>query len=182
MKRCLPLLLLLLLLAGCTQKDKMNEAFETTTDRVEPQTALETVADAGEQEIRLLLDDEGVTVSANVKDNGSQADFPPKTTSAATANQTTAPSAPTTAKADKETQHTATTTTTKPAASQNNTTTTMPAASQKNTTTTAASGTPTTTSAPTTAASGTPTTTSAATLSTADAEKGRYELPAIPLG
>ena len=61
MKKMLPLLLALLMLAGCAQKDNTNE---TTTDASAPQTALETVADGGEQEIILPLDDEGMTVSA----------------------------------------------------------------------------------------------------------------------
>ena len=173
MKKLLPLLLVLLLLAGCAQKDNTNE---TTTDRV---TALETVTDAGEQEVFLQLDDEDMSVSVpltTVKQSSGQ------TTASATVGQTIAPSASTTAKADKETQNTITTTTTKPAALQNNTTTTKPATSQKNTTTTAAGGTLNATNASTTAANGTVTTSSAATLPTADAEKGRYELPAIPLG
>lgn len=199
----------LLLAAGCAQKDNTNE---TTTDATEPQTALETVADVGEQEIFLPLDDEDMTVSA----------------APTTAKQSAEPSAQsaTTAKADKETQNT-TTTATKPAAEQNaaTTTTTKPAAEQKPAATTtgisngtpkmtdapattangtpkttsvpstSANGTPITTSAPattangtpkttsalTTTANGTPTTTSAATLPTADAEKGSYDLPAIPL-
>ena len=161
MKKLLPLLFVFLLLAGCAQNEKKEEKTEpneATTAVSEPQTesktVLETISGSGEHEIRLPLVDEGLTVPAKVQDNGMQADFPPKTTSAATDKQTTASSAPTTAKADKETQNT--TTTTKPVASQNNTTST--------------------------AASGTPKTTSAATLPTADAEKGRYELPAIPLG
>ena len=175
MKKLLPLLFVFLLLAGCAQNEKKEEKTEpneATTAVSEPQTesktVLETISGSGEHEIRLPLVDEGLTVPAKVQDNGMQADFPPKTTSAATAAQTTASSAPTTAKADKETQNTITTTTTKPAASQNTTTTTKPVASQNNTTSTAASG--------------TPKTTSAATLPTADSEKGRYELPAIPLG
>ena len=180
----------LLLAAGCAQKDQA----EDTSAATEPQTALETVADDYEQEIILTLDDEDMTESA----------------APTTAKQATEPSAQsaTTAKADKETQNT-TTTATKSAAEQNAATTTAtksaaeqktaatatkPAAPQNNTTTTAApggktpnapattaSGTPKTTSAATTTANGTPTTTSAATLPTAVAERGSYDLPAIPL-
>ena len=171
----------LLLAAGCAQKEQT----EDTSAAAETQTALETVADVGEHEIRLPLVDEGMTVPAKVQDSGMHPDFPPKTTRAATAAQTTAPSAQTTAsttaKADNESVR-ETSTTTKPAAVQNpTTTTTKPALSQNTTTTTAASGGQTATVS-TTTANGTPKTTSAATLPTADAEKDRYELPAIPLG
>ena len=72
MKKLLPLLLALLVLAGCAQKDKTEEASEpseVTTAVTEPQTALETVADVGEHEIRLPLVDEGMTVPAKVQDS-----------------------------------------------------------------------------------------------------------------
>ena len=181
MKKLLPFLLALLLLAGCAQKNKTEEVTETseTTAAVsEPQTALETVADAGEHEIRLPITDDGMTVSASLQDSGMHPDFPPKTTSAATAAQTNAAA---TAKADKETKH-ETTTTTKPAAAQNTTTTTKPSTSQNTTTTTKAASGGQTPTVSTTAANSTLKTTSTATLPTADAEKDRYELPAIPLG
>ena len=106
MKKLLPLLLALLVLAGCAQKDKTEEASEpsevttaVTEPQTEPQTVLGTVADGGEHEIRLPLADEGMTVPAKVQDSGMHPDFPSKTTSAATAAQTTAS---TTAKADAE--------------------------------------------------------------------------------
>ena len=56
----------------------------------------------------------------------------------------------------------------------------VPTDTTATTTTTAASGVQTATVS-TTTANGTPKTTSAATLPTADAEKNRFELPAIPL-
>ncbi len=192
-RRMLPLLLVLLVLAGCAHNDKTNE---TTTDTAGPQTALETVADSDEQEIHLPLGDESMTVSATLT-TAKQTDAP-SMANAATAEKTTA-AASTTAKADKETQNTTTTkptasqnTTTKPAAPQSTTTTTKPAASQNHTTTTttAPAGGQTQTNTSTTAASGTPkttgangtsTTTSAATLPTADSSKQQFELPSIPL-
>ena len=190
MKRTILITLLtasLLLAAGCTQKDQAKD-----TSATESQTALETVADENEQEIILSLDDEGVT-AAEAPPAAKQATEPlSQLTTTAKADEETRNIAATVTKTAAE-QNAATTTTTKPAAEEKaettkpsasqNAATTKPAAEQKTTTATTgvSNGTPKKADTPKATANGTPTTTSAVTLPTASAERGSYELPAIPL-
>ena len=155
----------LLLLTGCTQKEQTNQTVEGSTTQAasaaatDPQTALETVTDGEEQEIMFSLD------------GNSAADSSPTLAGTTSAPKKTAPTAPesTAGKAEQDvtTKAAEQQTTTKPAAQSGQT--------QVSTTKTVGD------SATLNSAGGKATTSIAATLPTADAEKDRYEMPAIPL-
>ena len=135
MKKLWPILLVLLLLTGCAQKNRaedVDETDETSSALTERQTTLETVSPDEAQEIVLPFEEETASTQttnhSTTQTTAEETDAAkPETTAAqSTTAAQTASSAPTTTKADKETKKD---TTTKPAMQQN-TTTTKPAAPQ----------------------------------------------------